>query len=973
MPVTTPRARVAPVVFCLLLTSITAADDAEKVRRPIRSADYGRWEALDYRRALSDDGRWLAYGVRRVDGEHELRLRMLATDSTDVIEHGTGPVFSHDDNWLAYAIRAPRKASSAGSAKPSRNKLGLRSLVDGKTTVIEDVASFSFAESGQYLAMRRYPVEGKKSRGVDLVVRDLATAVDTTCGNVSQYAWSEDGQLLAMVIDAEGRAGNGVRVWNPATGVLRTLDSAAAGYGTLTWREKSHDLAVLREIDLGSEGGKDSAKTAGKATGAKKDPDPARMSRLVVCWRDAGRKSRRHEYDHREDDAFPATHRIVDWAGLRFSDDGETLFFGIRELEEPVEPPEKKEPEIRRFETATFDDGDDDGDDDGADKPAKRRSLRDTLKEPSGVEIWHADDVDIQPRQKKIASQEKRRSTLSAWWIDDDEFVRLGDDLAEDVALAGGQKRAICFDRAPWERDRMFGPTLRDVYSIDVRTGKRDKILERLKFGYDTSPDGRWFLYNQNGVWSTCDLQTGRHFRLTAGIEAPFVNEKDGTLTDEPAPYGVLAWTASGDEVLLYSRYDVWRFAADGSRHERITRGAEDHVAWRRVVLDREKDEFVTTDRPVWLRLYGERSKRFGYARWQPGEKPREQIFRESDISGLMKSRDSETYAFVEQDFDDSPDIFVGGPDLDDARQVTNTNPFQTEYLWGHSELVDYRNRDGRELQGALFYPAGWQPEKKYPMIVYIYEKRSQVVHRYSTPTETHPYNPAVFTSQGYFVFEPDIVYRPQNPGLSAVDCVVPAVEMMIETGKIDRERVGLVGHSWGAYQTAFIVTQTDLFAAGVAGAPLTDMISMSLSIYWNSGQTDAWIFHESQGRMDRPFWRDIDTYVRNSPVFSIDRLDTPLLVAFGDDDGAVDWHQGIQMYNAARLAGKDLVLLVYPGENHGLARKPNQVDYHHRVLEWFGHYLKGDKPRDWITRGKPYLERQRELEARKKKARPGR
>jgi len=184
----------------------------------------------------------------------------------------------------------------------------------------------------------------------------------------------------------------------------------------------------------------------------------------------------------------------------------------------------------------------------------------------------------------------------------------------------------------------------------------------------------------------------------------------------------------------------------------------------------------------------------------------------------------------------------------------------------------------------------------------------------------------------------------------------------------IDPERVGLIGHSWGGYQTAFLSTTTDVFAACVAGAPLTNMMSMSMSIYWNSGQTDARIFHESQGRMDRPFWRDIDTYARNSAIFNLDTMQTPLLMAFGDEDGAVDWHQGVEFYNAARLAEKDFVLLVYPGENHSNAKEENQVDYHYRVLEWFGHYLKGDEAKPWITEGKSHLDRQKELEELKKK-----
>jgi dipeptidyl aminopeptidase/acylaminoacyl peptidase len=172
---------------------------------------------------------------------------------------------------------------------------------------------------------------------------------------------------------------------------------------------------------------------------------------------------------------------------------------------------------------------------------------------------------------------------------------------------------------------------------------------------------------------------------------------------------------------------------------------------------------------------------------------------------------------------------------------------------------------------------------------------------------------------------------------------------------------VGLIGHSWGGYQTAFVPTQTDIFAAAVAGAPLTDLYSMYLSVYWNTGSTDARIFEISQGRMEVPPWQDLDSYLANSPVHHIEKLKTPMLVTFGTEDGAVDWDQGTIMYNAARRAGKDFVLLVYEGENHGLAKKPNQIDYHRRINEWFGHYLKGEEAAPWIKQGVKFLDKDKE------------
>jgi dipeptidyl aminopeptidase/acylaminoacyl peptidase len=374
-------------------------------------------------------------------------------------------------------------------------------------------------------------------------------------------------------------------------------------------------------------------------------------------------------------------------------------------------------------------------------------------------------------------------------------------------------------------------------------------------------------------------------------------------------------------------------------------------------------EEFVESSQPMYFSMYGERTKYYGYGRLRRGRfEPL--IWEDANVGRLGKAEEADVFVYVVQDFDDSPDYFVAGPDLRNGRQVTETNPFQADYLWGRSELIEYRNTWGEELQGALFYPAGYEPGKQYPMIVYIYDIRSPFVHWYTVPSNRSAYNTTVWTSQGYFVLQPDIVYRDRNPGLSAVQAVVPAVEKVLETGMVDAARVGLTGHSWGGYQTAFIVTQTDIFAAAVAGAPLTDLVSMYLSVHWNTGETNARGLEIAQGRhepwvMGVPFWEDVDAYIANSPVFHVENQNTPFLVAHGDEDGAVDFNQGVEYYNAARRAGKNFVLLVYEGENHWNREKANQIDYHIRIVEWFGHYLKGDPAPAWITEGVSYLDQE--------------
>jgi dipeptidyl aminopeptidase/acylaminoacyl peptidase len=248
-------------------------------------------------------------------------------------------------------------------------------------------------------------------------------------------------------------------------------------------------------------------------------------------------------------------------------------------------------------------------------------------------------------------------------------------------------------------------------------------------------------------------------------------------------------------------------------------------------------------------------------------------------------------------------------------------------------------------------------------MLVYVYELRSQMVHRYVAPSERRPYNTSVFTSQDYLVLQPDIVYWDRDPGVSATECVEAAVAAVLQMGIADPKRIGLVGHSWGGYETAFIPTQTNTFAAAVAGAPLTNFFSMFGTIHWNQGMPESSHFETGQARMDVPYWQDMEAYVRNSPVLFIEDLNTPMLVAFGNKDGTVDWHQGIELYNYARRAGKDLVMLVYDDENHSLRKKPNQIDYHHRVLDWFDHFLKGENAPNWITDGVSVLAREKQLQ----------
>jgi len=917
----------------LPVTAQSAATGPGPAPNPtLEETDYGTWERLG-RGTLGPDGQWMAVPIRRVNDRHELRIHHTEMDSTRAVDFGQNPAFSADGQWLAYSIdlSEEQKEKRRKQEKPIRKKLGLLNLNTGDTTIVEAVSDFEFSGEGHYLAMRQYPPEEAPDdmRGADLLLRDLRADTYTSFGNVADFAWQDEAPRLAMVIDGLTEAGNGVRVYHAPDGRLRTLASAPGAYTGLAWRPGGDALAALR---------------AEEADGWEE------KSHVLLAWTDLGASTREHRFDPSAVAAFPDTLRITEHRDLKWAAEKERVFFGVQERD-----------------TASTNDRQGRRASRGGDPEEDSTAADSTLDEygPADVEVWHSSDVEIIPRQEVQAEQDRRENHLAAWHVSADDkarWTRLGTELTEDVEVLHGGERAVGLDQTPYRQERMFGPVYHDLYLIDVASGDRRRVAQKVQYWEGGSPNGRYLLWLKDDQYYVHDVQQEETRNVTAEVPVPVVDRDDDHTVEQKPPFGVAGWTEGDRSLLVYSEYDVWRVRPDRVEADRLTDGRPDSVRHRYVDLaDDEPGEpdVIPRDTSIYWTLYDEWTEEHGYARSSRlGVDAERLVWKPKTVTGLTRADSAEVYAYRVEDFEDSPDYVRAGAALADGRQVTNTNAFQDEYAWGRSRLVSYRNRDGEKLQGALFYPADYDPEKSYPMITYIYEIRSPSARRYVVPTREHPYNTTAFTQEGYFVFQPDIRYRARDPGRSAVDAIVPAVNAVLDEVPVDSGRVGLTGHSWGGYQTTFAVTQTDLFAGAVAGAPLTNLVSMYNSIYWRTGGTDARIFEISQGRMEVPPWEDMDAYVANSPLHNIESMSTPLLMGHGTDDGAVEFNQAVEFYNAARRAGKHLALLVYEDENHGLSRQEkNTVDYRNRVLEWFDHYLKGEEGPEWINEGVPYLQ----------------
>lgn len=896
-------------------------------QEPLTPADYGQWERLGTFE-LDPTGRWVVASITRVDGDGELRLhRADASGDPIVLPHASSWEFSADGRWMAYRKGTSEEDSDA-TEEPIEERLGLVDLESGRDSVHSDVRRISFRDDGAWVAALGAPASD--SVGADLLLMDPASGEQIVIGNVSDFAWQDGGTLLAATLETASGSANGVVLFDLEAGTLRTLTSADADFTALTWDDDSARLAVMRSFE---------------------DDDREEASHDLLVWDDVTRGEAPDLLVAAERAELGREVRVTPYAGIDFSDDGEAVFVGVRPWDVADGGADEDAPE-----------DDDAGGSDGED--AVEEGADDDV-EPADVQVWHWDDDEILRAQEWAANRIARQTLLAVWHRDSDDFVVLGEELEEPVRVVDGGAWAVVPDYEPYLFERRFGAGTADWYRVDVRDGARTLIEAGVEFGLQAHDDLGYALYYTNDQWHAVELASldrvpvaeGRSFtRSLADYDYP-----------GPRPsWGMGGWGEDGRTAWLYDRHDVWRVDLGNGVAVRLTDGAASGEQFRLVNLDPEQPRFGPalhpSDDPLVLSVRHFTTKASGYVSVEQDGDERWAMRRDALVGGLTRASDAGALAFRSERWDDSPDVFVAGGNMDDPTQVTTTNPFQADYAWGRTELLDYTTDAGHDLQAMLVYPADFEEGQRYPLILYQYERLSDGLHRYSPPSERQYYNQQAWSQAGYFVLNPDIVYEPGRPGPSALDAVEHALDAAVATGHVDPGGMGLIGHSWGGYQASYLPTRTDRFAASVAGAAITNFMSFMGAVHWNGGLPETGHWETGQARMAAPYWEDLEGHLESSPANFIEDLETPMLLMHGDADGVVDFYQGLEFYNYARRAGKEVVLLVYPGADHGLSEEAQQVDYHRRILEWFGHYLKGEPAAAWISEGESWVERGRRI-----------
>jgi len=934
-------------LMLLLPLLYTTAVLAQAPRRPLDHSVYDEWKAIEGQ-LISPDGRWVLYEVvPRDEGDGVLIARSTESDTEHRIPLGTSARFDHDSRYAIFLIEPSEEALREAQAEQRsreeqpRNQLGILRLADGQLTRKERVRSFRLPEDAggwvAYLLEREpTPAEEEATAGAEpaaeaeeaqpareeselgrtLMLLDLERGSEASFNYVTDYRPAPDGERLFLVIAEPDPARDGVYVTTADGDPPVPLLTGTGSYDGLALDDQGRQVAFLSDRD---------------------DQESDQPALSLYHWR-VGRDEAVAVVGPGSE-GLPAEWWISDNRNPSFSPNGRRIFFGTAPRPEP-------EPE----ET-------------GDEEEDEESQVR--------LDIWHWQDPYLQPQQLLQVDQERRRTYQAMVRLTDGRVVQLADEAIPTVRLAAGGDTDIAYasTNVPYQKRGSWDtPGWSDIYLIDVATGERRLVMEEVQVNISISPQGRfltWWDYGER-TWFAMNLLSGAIVDLSGNIPYPVWNELHDTPSPTPA-YGNAGFTEDDEFFLIYDRHDIWATDPSGSTSPRcITEqvGREQNLRFRYVRIDPE-EEWVDPGARILLSAFDMTGKGSGFYRdrVRGSGLPEELVMMDYRLGNPVKAREADRLLLTRESYREFPDLWASDLRFRDMTKLSEANPQMSEYLWGSAEIVSWQAADGTTLEGILYKPEDFDPSRRYPMMVTFYERNSDNLHRHWAP-EPHRsiINYTFYASRGYLVFLPDIPYRIGYPGESALNAVVPGVLNLVDRGFVDRENIGVAGHSWGGYQIAFMITRTNLFKAAEAGAPVSNMTSAYGGIRWASGMSRMFQYERTQSRIGATLWEAPLKYIENSPIFWADKIETPLLIMHNDEDGAVPWEQGIELFVALRRLGKPVWMITYNEQPHWPITWPNKKDWAVRLQQFFDHFLTGAPAPLWISEGVPAIDKGRTL-----------
>lgn len=911
--------------------------------RPLAQSDFDDWKSIAAP-ALSPDGQWTAWTLAPQVGNGDLVIRATSGTAEHRFSRGyvgrpelrpsadsgfrvPSAVWSADSRTLAFTIFPPRDSVEGlptrgrGRASAPRNRLGIWQARTGELETVDRVRSFRMArESGRYLAWlleadsaSRTPADSNGAAparrrgsepGTTLVLRDLETGTETRIPDVRSFALEDSARYLAYSVSSRSADSNGVYLRALPSGTVTPLLAGPGTYGQAVFARSGAQVAFV------SSRGDTTASPQRSLYVTSLTPRGATTQ--VVATPDSTGEGM----------------QIAERGRLEFVRDGSALVFSLA----PVLPDSVP---------------------------------LDSLRDKAILDLWHYRDARLQPQQRVQARRDRNATYAAVWQPRLRRVIALGSPDLPQVSVANDGRTALGVTGEPYRIEAMWGEGGNDIHVINAETGEHRQVATRARVGGSLSPGGRYALWFDKGTWFSHDVRRGTTAPLNSAAPDVRFDRETWDTPSEPAPWGVAGWTRNDGSVLLYDRYDIWEFDPAGVRPPRVitdSAGRTGQITFRLVDLDRD-DPWIAEDEDLLLSAFHDITKQSGFwtDRIDRRAVPPSRIVMSDHAWGTpSRARKGTMMTVTRSTFREFPDLWAGER-LDRLTRISDANPQQAGIRWGDVELVSWHSDDGVPLQGMLFTPDDFDPSKQYPMVVYFYEKLSDNLHNY---VMTHPRNtvqPTWYVSNGYLVFMPDIAYTTGYPGPDAEKAIVPGVQSLLARGFVKPDGIGIAGQSWGGYQTAFLITRSNLFSAAMAGAPVANMTSAYGGIRWQSGLARLFQYEKTQSRIGGSLWEYPLRYLENSPLFSADRIQTPLLMMHNDADGAVPWYQGIEMFVALRRLQREVYLLNYNGDAHNPTKRANQADIARRTMEFFDHHLRGLPAPAWMTDGIPYLDKGRD------------
>jgi dipeptidyl aminopeptidase/acylaminoacyl peptidase len=952
--------------------SLTAQSPAAS-KRPLSYDVVDSWKSIQGTR-LSNDGQWVAYAVTSQGEDGELIVRNTRSNQEFRHPRGINPSFTLDGKLVVFTIAQPkaeeerenqqreRAEASAGSGQvpegqtppagrsaagsgqgarrtEPRTGMGIMTLATGQVTAMEKVGSFRLPdESAAWLAYYKgvgggAPAAGggrggrgagggrqgapppgvqgrggnarerRKEPGSDLILRNLATGEETTIPEVTEYIFDKKGTHLAYTVSSNDATKDGAFARRLADASVTTLHSGRGRYRGIAFDDAGKQLAFLSD-----------------QAEFEKPVAPYR----VYYWKTGAPAA--SELVSPATPGMPKGMTVSENAGARFSTDGSRLHLATAPPAPPPPDPNARGPQ------------------------------------PIAVDVWSWKDPHLQPMQRVRAEQDRQRSYRAVVHLADKKFVQLATPELPTVNPGDDAAMALGSSDVPYRMEVSWDQSYNDHFVLDLKTGQPKKFLEHWPGSVTMSPGGKYALFfdERAGHWFTYRVADGARVNLTEKLSVKF--QQDNDVPDLPGPYGTGGWTANDASVLLYDEFDIWEMKPDGTGARNITsgEGRKQRLIFRYRSFDPEERNVPTT-KPLFLSATNDDTRATGFYRISgiaANTPPEKVVMLDKAFGAVTKAKNADVVAFTLSRFEEFPDVWLSDTTFKDMKRVSNANPQQSEFVWGRSEIIEYINADGKKLRAILTKPENFDPSKKYPLMVYIYEELTQGLHSYGMPNVATSINIPRYVSNGYVMLRPDIVYTTGYPGEAAEKCVIPAVNTVVAMGFIDPKRIGIQGHSWGGYQITHLITRTNLFAAVQAGASVSNMISAYGGIRWGTGMSRAFQYEKTQSRIGAPPWDAPLQFIENSPIFWVKKIQTPYLTIHNDEDDAVPWYQGIEFITALRRLGKEGYMFNYNGERHGLRNRDNMKHWTVHMDEFFDHYLLG-KPRPaWMEKGVPFLER---------------